>query len=60
MGGCDVYCALCGAFAATPFIDEGAEDEYTYDESRLAVNGMDWMAEVRILGQNPDSSSDQK
>ncbi|KAF4959608.1 hypothetical protein FSARC_10694 [Fusarium sarcochroum] len=61
MGGNDVYCALCGALAGIVVTDDEVdEDEYTYDQDRIAGLDTDWMADVRILGENPKSSSLQK
>ncbi|KAF4995957.1 hypothetical protein FDECE_12634 [Fusarium decemcellulare] len=60
MGGDDVFCALCGALAGELTLDDDGEEEFTYDQSRLAENGFAWLANVRIVGENPNSPSADK
>ncbi|KAJ4252411.1 hypothetical protein NW762_011011 [Fusarium torreyae] len=62
MGGNDVYCALCGVIAGTVVTDDDIADdeEWTYDQDRIAGLDTDWLADVRILAENPKSSSMQK
>lgn len=51
MGGYDAFCAICGAVASGP------ADIQDMDEKIVRAEDMEWMDDVRIMGENPESPS---
>ncbi|EWZ86472.1 hypothetical protein FOWG_10042 [Fusarium oxysporum f. sp. lycopersici MN25] len=53
-----VYCALCGI--PTGEIPEGFGGDQSYDPRRLYDPEVKWSRDVKLLGQNPASSSSDR
>ena len=57
MGGSDVYCAICGAYAGKP---DWRSVESGYDRSLMDTHDISWMGDVRIICENIGASSTDK
>ncbi|KAL4897138.1 hypothetical protein BDV59DRAFT_198561 [Aspergillus ambiguus] len=63
MGGCDIYCAICGStFSSTQFISIDSDDEgdNTYDGEVIGDSDIKWLDNLRALGINSNVTGERK
>lgn len=63
MGGWDVYCALCGGPIRRVRWDADDSPHAAYDREVFANSedpGLEWLEDIRLIGENPFTASDSK